>query len=165
VKKLIYLIALFLLVVGCSSNNSDQAISSDSKSKSEENTKLNEKLIPGIAAVDVHSNFTKNGFELKKYLNVESPYYICEKQMGKDMMSVTAYGNPSEIRKIEAITTEGNIDFLGYVASLPYEGSSPSEATAWIKNNPEGGKTKFGSVTFDFYKGTNNTKILELYVE
>jgi hypothetical protein len=77
-------------------------------------------------------NFTNKGFTLKKSLG-SNPYWDCTKTIGNDMQSITAYGiTASNIFKVEAMSTQGNLNFLAYVASLPYAGSKPSQAAAWV---------------------------------
>ena len=123
------------------------------------------KFIPSITAADVHMNFTNKGFTLKKSLG-SNPYWDCTKTIGNDMQSVTAYGiSASNIFKVEAMSTQGNMHFLAYVASLPYAGSKPSAAAAWVMSHKDGGVTKIGAVTFNLYKGTGKTMVIEMSVK
>jgi hypothetical protein len=47
---------------------------------------------------------------------------------------------------------EAAADFLGFVATLPYEGADPARAGQWVRENvTSGGKLTIGTANFELY--------------
>lgn len=131
--------------------------------------------IPGLTASDVHGNFTNKGFSLDKKLESIASIWTCNSSDTNGNMVVTATGDgPSNIISVEGTyynyseleTSLISKEFIGYVASTPYEGSSPAAAKAWAYNNIEkGGDTIIGLVTFKIYYTSSTTCNLKISVE
>ncbi len=138
---------------------------------------VDSKFIPGITAADVKLNFTDKGFTCDGPRAVDDQYlgffilYSCEFKTDEyeyrvefdgesvtDILSVQGIVLNYGQRSLEEVATE----FLGYVATLPYEGSNPEEAKVWAQQNI-GVKTeiKIGGVTFDS-AGTERSAILTI---
>ena len=130
--------------------------------------------IPGIAAVDVHGNFTNKGFILKKDLNTKLASWMCVQETSEYYFDVTVYGkDASRITKIEATalnytnkdTASVVRDFIGYVATIPYDGSQPVKARQWVFDNiNKNASMTIGTVRFEIYANpdTPRARILEM---
>lgn len=100
-------------------------------------------IIPGIYAVDVYGNLTEKGFTLKREYFDDLSYWKCSRDDGVVQYTVEIYGNgPSEIISIRAtviappsIIDEHASDFLGYLATVSFEGNSRAESKAWVQQN------------------------------
>jgi hypothetical protein len=116
-------------------------------------------IIPGLAAVDVHGNFTNKGFTLEKRLDPVQSEWRCKDENGKRSMLVEAFGDSATSLTMVRGTYTGHAsggvnkeaaEFLGYVASIPYDGSRPSEARGWVERNiGSSATTSIGDVSFE----------------
>ena len=62
-----------------------------------------------------------------------------------------------------ADTNDKSKDFLGYVASIPYEGSKPAEAREWLKNNiHHNASITIGNVRFEIVANAPRARILNV---
>jgi len=141
-KKVGFVLSILILVLGCGPSE----------------TKENVATIPGIVAVDVHGNFTDIGFELTKDIKTTRSSWTVTDETTEHDFTVVIYGTPSEVFEIEATalnfsskdTGEVTKAFLGYVATIPYDGSSPIEAKKWVESNINtSAETTFGSVELE----------------
>lgn len=130
--------------------------------------------IPGLVAVDVYGNFEKRGFDCTgpKRLKTTSQWLCKSADPGGsaeyivDIMGRT----PVHIESIEgnAFIYDGRIDraaaFLGFLATLPFDGAQPARARSFVESNIAGGEatTTFGQVRFRLY-GTKQAKFLEIH--
>lgn len=138
---------------------------------SKKNLQNEDKYIPGISAVDLHGNLTNKGFKLEKKLDPKMCYWKCSYHTNEYEYIATAYGDsPTKIYKIEAVVlnySNKNIssiakDFLGYIATIPYDGSKPLEAKKWVITNiNKNSKKSFGKVEYQIVK-SNKSIILTL---
>lgn len=135
------------------------------------------KFIPGITAADVKLNFTDRGFTCDgpRMTNDEDlgsfVLYSCELKTDEyellvefdgesvtDVLSVQGTVLNFSNRTLEDVASE----FIGYVATLPYEGSNPEEARAWAQQNiGVKAETEIGGVKFDS-AGTERSTILTI---
>ena len=130
------------------------------------------KLIPGLAAVDVHGNLTDKGFTLEKELSANPSRWTCKQTTSSYEYEAIAYGKmASQITKIDATvlnystkdTGEIAVDFIGYIATLPYDGSSPAQAREWVKNNINNSTTTIiGTVKFEIFANSARSRILTM---
>lgn len=130
--------------------------------------------IPDLAAVDIHGNFTNKGFILKKDLNLKLASWICTQETSETFYEVTVYGKgPMQITRIEAValnytnrkTSSVVIEFLAYVATIPYKGSQPAQAKQWVINNiNKNASMSIGPVRFEIYANPDSprSRILEM---
>lgn len=121
---------------------------------------LNLPVIPGLAPVDVYLNFENKGFELDKVFDdPQSPIWRCTENTSKHSMMVETFGKGALAVTLVRGTYQGHANedadsaaksFLGYLASLPYEGSDPSSARSWVISNlGTNAKTKIGNASFE----------------
>ncbi|MCG2726166.1 MAG: zinc ribbon domain-containing protein [Elusimicrobia bacterium] len=152
------LIVLFLMIGGCSviafiaSNKSDEIRlkgSSSSSNVSKRNqaasvSSIQKAYIPNLEAVDVYGNLTKKGFILKRESTDNRLKWVCSEKKSGHNYTVEIRGNNSDkIYLVEAtalnyshISTNQKVkDFLGYVASVPYENAKQALASNWVKSN------------------------------
>ena len=134
-----------------------------------------ERFIPGLAAVDVHGNLTNKGFALEKIQADGKESWICKLQDSTGILTGDAYGqsatkilsvqgtavsfNPSNINSVAG-------EFLGFLASLPYEGSSPAQARAWVVANiHHDSVTRIGGVKFEIFAKAPASRMLRMSME
>lgn len=132
-----------------------------------------ESTIPGLAAVDLHGNLTEKGFNLEKDLGGKQSKWLCEKEEPHGYFSATAFGPwADEIEVVKATVTyygnDQNINkvasnYLGFIASLPYENSKPRKARAWVKENiSSNSKTVIGGVKYEIFANAPRARILRM---
>jgi hypothetical protein len=90
--------------------------------------------------------------------------YVCDDASDPSYyFSVSWYGlNASDVRMIDAGVAwlgagspESSFDdLLGYVATVPYEAATPSQARAWVRETATGTKN-FGSAVFELTTSSN----------
>jgi hypothetical protein len=106
--------------------------------------------IPGLTAADIKLNFENRGFSCEGPGSAPSGVnYNCSSGdfqiffFGAGVMSIEGVS-------AVALTDDSDAkDFLGFVATLPYEGSNPSAARAWVEANVgTSASTTFGAAKF-----------------
>lgn len=127
--------------------------------------------IPGVAAVDVHGNLTNKGFKLSTIYGDEMTEWTCQSESADHTLIATAMGHSTtQITYVNATcmnfgtrdTSEIAAPFLGYVASLPYDGSQPQRARDWVEANvARNTATTIGSVQFELM-GTERARVLRM---
>ena len=129
------------------------------------------RTIHGLAAVDMHGNLTKKGFNLETIYGTreERTVWICTDEDGGCELKADAAGpGPTEIENVRGICRHldgGNAvpkarEFLGYLASLPYSGSEPERARKWVESHVgQNSKTTIGGVKFEI-KGVRSMRML-----
>lgn len=131
--------------------------------------------IPGLAAVDLHGNLTPKGFELTKNLGGVQSEWKCQLVDGLLNYVAEAFGpSASKITSVKATVygvSASGIDqdaaeFLGFVASLPYDGADPAKARAWVAANVgRSAETVIGGVTFQTFANSPNARMLRIAVK
>lgn len=129
------------------------------------------KSFKGIYAVDVYGNLESKGFSVEKLRDSTlglSAWY-CSMTQGNTVYKVDASGeSETKVSNVRATIT-GDInsidskaaEFLGFVASLPYEGSSPNRARAWVESNiGRSASTEIGGVRFELKTIGNTGRLL-----
>lgn len=121
--------------------------------------------IPGLMPADVYLSLEEKGFTTDKQYNVEGSRFMCRRDEGGCTWSGQIYapkGNSTKISVIVGLmqnqtgepakTTEWSKPFLTYMASLPYEGSTPAEAAAWVGANiGKNAEKQFGPVKMQLF--------------
>jgi hypothetical protein len=142
----------------------------------EEKVTLQEKLtsIPGIGSGDIYENLINRGYKLTKEFGSDFCFFYCEKTTSEGTYYVRIGGRtPSQIEEIKAsFTNYSNVntnslakDFLGLMATVPYNNASPDAAKEWIINNiNKTSSTEFGGVKFEMYANTSKVRILRIHV-
>ena len=145
-----------------------------SPAKRSENPYNAVETIPGIAAVDLHGNLTDRGFSLDKDLGSSMSTWTCEQRTSSYLYEATVYGRgPTEITRISAMVQDystGNLDamaaeFLGFIATMPYDGASPAQARSWVESNVNRNtSTVIGGVKFEIFgnKDGSTTRMLDM---
>lgn len=98
------------------------------------------RTIPGIAAVDLTGNLEKRGFTVTKRLDLEQNEWKCRLKIGQTDFLAEAFGSSaSEITVISAIAlgpqNELAVEFLQFIATLPFDGNNPVFAKKWVARN------------------------------
>ncbi|MFA6335957.1 MAG: hypothetical protein WCX48_10505 [Bacteroidales bacterium] len=161
-KKIFSLTIFLILIISCNNGGS----------KTVNILGVDCKTIPGLTAVDVHGNFTNKGFSLEKRLETEVSTWTCKLSNLESEFIVVATGkDPDNIVNVQGTvlnysdknTSEIAKDFLGFIASLPYENSQPEVARDWVLNNIEkGGSTSIGNVKFEIIANGDKNRILNM---
>ncbi|HEY3408980.1 MAG TPA: hypothetical protein VGK53_12475 [Propionicimonas sp.] len=129
-------------------------------------------VIPGLAVVDVTLNLKPRGFECSgPVAGVDLSYWTCTKDTPTSSINVEVYAEtPSSVRNVTSTVLwygSGSGDetfdaFLGYIATLRYEGSKPTKAKAWVTSRSKG-TTNFGPARYQLTTAsTKRARILEI---
>jgi hypothetical protein len=117
--------------------------------------------IPGLTPQDVYLNLENRDFKCSEPELMgrnNQVRWTCEKQEanGEYLVEINS-SDANSVRLVEARVISSDPahadalaqDFLGYVATIPYEGAHPEEAKAWVKQNV-GSKVsaEFGGVSY-----------------
>jgi hypothetical protein len=130
--------------------------------------------IPGLTPQDVYLNLEDRGFKCSEPELMGSDNEVrwtCEKQEPQGEYSVEINSkDANSVRFVEARVSSNEPtradalarDFLGYVATIPYEGAQPEEAKAWVEQHV-GSKVsaEFGGVSYTL-GGKAGRRFLEL---
>jgi hypothetical protein len=117
--------------------------------------------IPGLTPQDVYLSLENRGFTCSEPELMEPEdevRWTCERQgaKGRCLVEITSKdANSVRLLKAWVISHERARadalagDFLGYIATVPYEGAQPEEAKAWVEQNV-GSKAsaEFGGVSY-----------------
>lgn len=132
-------------------------------------------LIPGLAPVDVYLNLESKGFTTSKNFGAEQSDFICASETAELSLSATIYmpaRAPSTVSVVTASatylgsgaaqTTERVGEFLGYIATLPYDGAQPEAARRWVEqNNGRKAERVFGPVRYELF-ANGRSRVLRL---
>ena len=153
----------------------------EDRKKSEESVARKEKYIPGLVAADVYLNFTKRGYSLET--SYDPPFedsgvkfpgqriWRCKRVVRGSQELVEIFGRSAqEITLVRGIymgarpadvNSEARV-FLGFLASIPYDGSQPEEAKAWVlKHVGRHALTTIGGVKFEL-TAVGHSRMLQL---
>ena len=116
--------------------------------------------ITGLDARNVTQNLENRGFECKGPTKLQTlSSWDCSDSTGEIVVSVLGRDS-THIRTIDstvfaffgAPSDETAANFLGFLATVPYDDASPAEARAWVEANiSSGAETVFGSANFQLY--------------
>jgi hypothetical protein len=103
--------------------------------------------IPGLTPQEVYLNLENRDFKCSEpeLMGPDNQVrWTCEKQEanGEYLVEINS-SDANSVRLVEATVITSDPahadalaqDFLGYVATIPYEGAHPEEAKAWVKQN------------------------------
>lgn len=131
-------------------------------------------VIPGLQPTDVYLNFTNKGFSLTKNLQREQCAWFCTEETLGHSSTVTVYGNgPTDVTLCRGMYVKNGTngldreaaEFLGYLASITYDGSQPADARAWVVNNIGKNATMtIGGVSFELIASPSapNSRVLQI---
>ena len=121
--------------------------------------------IPGLAAVDVHGNLETRGFTTNREFLPGLIIWNSFLDRGATLVNVKTTGTAADA--IDAVTayvvSGGNVErsrpvaeeILPFIATLPYDGSTPNEARAWVRDNLGRNTSRvFGPVKFELISNT-----------
>lgn len=130
--------------------------------------------IPGLAPVDVYLNLENKGFTTDKRFGKEQHTFVCKEETGVflNTASITIpAGQGADVvtvvnamhQNYSAASTDAlAVGFLGYCATLPYDGAEPAKARAWVEANiGKNASAVFGGVNFQLFTN-GQTRILRL---
>lgn len=159
--KSLFAIATCAILFSCSGSDSPKESTTTAKTP---------KIIPGVVAVDIYGNFEKKGFTVDKDFTGDGCSFSCNQIDETHAYTINVRGKkPEAIDKVEATVIYAEPDdvskqFIGYAASVPYEGGNPAAATGWATDHFEnGGDTTIGNVRFVLIAETTNARVLALY--
>lgn len=131
-------------------------------------------IIPGITAADITRNFENKGFRCTMQTGRLHPEWLCTVELPNNVgeARILAHGySPTRILFVTGTVITWGIPvadaaapILGYLSTLPYEGSEPQKARAWVENAVRAGveqSIEIGPVRFTVY-GTEQSRILEI---
>lgn len=180
--KILFLVILAAIVIGgCGSSPKAEP----TKPVVQEVQKPSKPKIPGITAVDITSNLEKSWklkFEGPKSIQEGGIWYsgeVVDRDTGARLKSSIYGENPFSINRVtytvepgpapEATTNSVAAGYLGYCATLPYEGSDAAKAKAWVNNTlpkvkaGDSQKLVIGTVEYELL-AVGSVKILKIRV-
>jgi len=127
-------------------------------------------IIKGISAASLYEPLRQKGFSIDKQLGPDAIFIDCDKSSSEATEHLRIAGNePEKIIEIRASYTNytsGNANelakpFLGFIATLPYEGSTPEKAREWLDQNiSKNSKTTINGVDFEIVANLKNIRTL-----
>ena len=92
-------------------------------------------VLPGLSGDDLTGNLDDKQFECSSTTEGVA-VTSCERVTADGYLSVGAYGTEAGIHTVTA-EAQGDMaeDFLGYIATLPFDGNQPDEARQWVADN------------------------------
>ncbi len=130
-------------------------------------------IIPGFTAADLKLPLQDKGFTCETRNGEQLMSWICEKDMpvNDTQIVVEMFGSgPTRIHWLTATVFQYSAtpndadaaDWLGVIATLPYEGATPTTARAWVESNITQQQSKmFGRVEYRLY-GLSTARILQI---
>jgi hypothetical protein len=130
--------------------------------------------IPGLAAVDIHGKLASKGFSVMRG-GSPGQMWRCKRTEKDANYEVDIAGRTySEITGVTgSATSTGTGDmnrsaaeFLGDLATLPYQGANPAAAKTWVETNVStDSSTVIGGVRFELRGKVPATKVLVIRAE
>jgi hypothetical protein len=136
------------------------------------NSVTDDKVIPGIAPVDVYLSLEKDGFETTKDFQNCCSWFSVKGGVPVRYLVETYAGDANSVQRVNAVVTvvkgknvkEIAKPLFGYLATLPYDGADQTAARDWVlKNIGRNAKTKIGVVTFEMDVGSKQGLNLMIY--
>jgi hypothetical protein len=107
------------------------------------------KTIPGFTAGDIKVNLENRGFTCTGPGGGATVNYFCSAGDYSVSMSGPGVTNIDLVSAVALVDDSAAADFLGYIASLPYDDANPSAARDWVTSNMGStGTATFGSARF-----------------
>lgn len=173
--KIILIVGAVLLLIGIvgSAGENEQVSEKEQINVEENETEASEKTIPGFHSVDLTLNLEDRGFECDDMDIREdgSLYWYCEQSNPEYLLYTEMNGLSSDkIQTVEAwvldytgtgdVIDEEGKDFLGFVATMPYDDAKPAETRDWVKENVRNNTEKvFSNVRFHLLWNENNAAL------
>lgn len=164
-----------LLVIICIAMivNTGRQVVKDQKAAKERELQAEEathKTIPGLSAVDVYGVLEPKGFQLEHLPKIESgeAWNCVSEYEGCELRGDTFGDGTDRIRSVRATVRHKNAgdpvptakEFLGFIATLKYDGAQPAQARKWVEEHvAEKASTVIGGVKFETY-GTQWVRML-----
>lgn len=155
---------------GYDEKKADQARTAHSKDRrSGENEKA--RNIPGIMPVDVYLSLEKKGFSTEKDLGGSLKEWKSVQTSGQMIYQANTWGHTASsvhtifgsvlFPKPDGLGTMGG-DFLGFLASIQYDGSDPAKARDWVIQNIDQShaSTIIGDVIFEIGAPNKDSRTL-----
>lgn len=160
--RLSYVLLLATVLISCSSTTSSEK--NETASETENATKS--QYIKDITAASIYDPLEKKGFKIDKQFGSDIIFVDCDRTQTDFNEHVRIAGeSPNKINEIRADYTNYSSGktvnlakpFLGFIATLPYEGSKPEEAKKWVEENlSKNAKTEINGVNFQIIANSKN---------
>lgn len=116
-------------------------------------------VIPGLAPVDIYLSLEQKGFKTNKDFKSTGTEMLCQMASGASLLFASIKcpaTTSSEVVAVDAVaesTQPGDSEpreFLGFIATAPYDGADPAKARAWLNGNFGGNaETEINGVRFE----------------
>ena len=119
--------------------------------------------LPGLQAADIKVSLEERGFnctQAEKFKTANVYVWTCQQETGSFLFRVDIYGETlTTVDYISATAldysgsnTNLSAEFLGFIATVPYDGAEPTKAREWVSKNILGEQsTTFGQVRYEIY--------------
>jgi len=151
-----YAVITTLFICSCGDGEPSESKEAD-KTETVTINGVENKIIPGLVAVDVHGSMEKIGFQTEKNIgaNISTWRSKMSDENGNYEVVVTG-GGPQKIITVDgrySTFSDPNMvsatQFMQYVSTLPYKGANPVAAKAWVGSHADkGGDTLINGVKF-----------------
>jgi hypothetical protein len=128
--------------------------------------------IPGIAAVDVHGNLEKLGFQTTRIFNEDEILWTSKSEDRVATFIAEILGNgPTKIKSVRATAIvndpsrveEDSSEFLSYIASVRYDNADPIAARKWVRENiTSSSKTIINGVQFEIFANAPAVRMIRI---
>lgn len=166
-------IALFILVVGMWGNKlgteaeaAKVRLKENLKDAEDKRAESRANIIPGLAPVDIYLSLEEKGFKTNKDFKSTGTEMLCQMASGASLLFASIKCPPfavSEVLAVDAVAESTQLgdseprEFLGFIATAPYDGANPVKARTWLNNNfGSNAQTEINGVLFELSvtKGT-----------
>ncbi len=129
--------------------------------------------LPGLQAADIKVSLEERDFnctQAEKFKTANLYVWTCQQETGSFLFRVDIYGETLTTVDYISVTAldysglNSNLsgEFLGFIATVPYDGAEPIKAREWVSKNILGEQsTTFGQVRYEIY-GPSEAKILTI---
>lgn len=159
---------MFLSVFFISCSNAPTTDKNETAAEKEKSS--NNLYIKNITAASLYDPLEKKGFKIDKQFGEDVIFVDCDKSQSDFNEHVRIAGDsPTKISEIRAAYTNYSLGktvnlakpFLGFIATLSYEGAKPEEARKWVEENlSKNTKIEINGVYFEIIANSKNISTL-----
>jgi hypothetical protein len=169
-KRLLLCLTICSITVSCGDNST--------KSDSGESTNTSEsepKYINGLTPAAIYVPLEEKGFKIDKQFAGEDFFVNCSltNSATSAVLRIASMGN-TKVVEVKASFTDFSAEetdrlaaqFLGFIATAPYEGSDSDKARQWgVDNISKNATTEIGGVTFEIAANVKTMRTLTMWIK
>lgn len=121
--------------------------------------------LPGLQAANIKVSLEQRGFDCtqaEKFTTANIYNWTCQQETGSYLLQADIYGET--LRTVDYVSaialdysgTNGKLqaEFLGFIATVPYDGAEPDRARIWVERNIQNDQSHemtFGGIRYSLY--------------